>query len=288
MVMNWFSFRHDSMQANPENTPQAKSAFKYSYLRENTMKRALIFSYGLLSYSLFFVTFLYAIGFIGNLWVPKSIDAAPTLGTLQALAIDLGLLALFAVQHSGMARPAFKRWLTRFVPESAERSTYVLLSTLCLAALMIFWAPLGGVVWSVSNGIGQVSLLALYFASWGLLLYATFLINHFDLFGLRQVWFALRDREMPSLSFVTPALYRLVRHPIYVGWLGIMWFTPTMTITHLVFATVSSLYILVGIKLEERDLEAAHPEYSQYKKKVPALIPSFTRRLERNVEARSA
>ena len=253
------------------------------------MKRTLIFSYGLLSYAFFFVTFLYAIGFIGNLWVPKSIDSAPTgeVTAAAALLIDLALLTLFAVQHSGMARPAFKRWLTRFIPESAERSTYVLLSTVCLALLMAFWQPLGGVVWSVTNEIGRGSLIALYFASWALLLYATFLINHFDLFGLRQVWYALRDREMPALKFVTPALYRLVRHPIYVGWLGIMWFTPTMTITHLVFAAVSSGYIFVGIKLEERDLESAHPEYSQYKKKVPALIPSPTRRLIRDAEAQS-
>ena len=251
------------------------------------MKRSLIFVYGLLSYAFFFVTFLYSIGFIGNLWVPKSIDSAPSGNLATALAIDLALLALFAVQHSGMARPAFKRWLTRFIPAAAERSTYVLMSTVCLALLMGFWQPLGGSVWNVDGEIGRAILIGLYFASWGLLLYATFLINHFDLFGLRQVWFALRDKEMPALSFVTPALYRLVRHPIYVGWLGIMWFTPTMTVTHLVFAAVSSAYILVGIKLEERDLEAAHPEYAQYKKKVPALIPSPTRRLDRQPDAQS-
>lgn len=252
------------------------------------MKRGLIFTYGVLTYAFFFVTFLYAIGFIGNLWVPKSIDSVPTLGFGQSLLIDLGLLTLFAVQHSGMARPAFKRWLTRFVPAAAERSTYVLLSTVCLALLMGFWAPLGGVVWNVTGEVAQIALLGLYFASWGLLLYATFLINHFDLFGLRQVWFALMNKTMPELSFVTPALYRLVRHPIYVGWLGIMWFTPTMTLTHLVFAGVSTAYILVGIKLEERDLEAMHPEYGQYKKKVPALIPSPRRRLIRDTEIQSA
>ncbi len=252
------------------------------------MKRTVIFIYGVLSYALFFVTFLYSIGFIGNLVVPRSIDAAPTLPLGHALFIDLALLTLFAVQHSGMARPAFKQWLTRFIPEAAERSTYVLLSTACLALLMYFWAPLGGVIWEATNRVAETSLIGLYLASWALLLYATFLINHFDLFGLRQVWFALRDRKMPELKFVTPALYRIVRHPIYVGWLGIVWLTPTMTVTHLVFAVGATLYILVGIKFEERDLERAHPEYRQYKRKVPGLIPSITRRLNREVPAPSA
>lgn len=252
------------------------------------MKRTSIFMYGVISYGLFFVTFLYSIGFVGNLFVPISIDSAPTGPLGSALLIDLALLTLFAIQHSGMARPAFKRWLTRFIPAAAERSTYVLLSTACLALLMYFWAPLGGVIWQVSSRWAEVSLVGLYLASWVLLLYATFLINHFDLFGLRQVWFALRDKEMPELRFVTPALYRIVRHPIYVGWLGIVWFTPTMTMTHLVFAIGATLYILVGIRLEERDLEVAHPEYSQYKRKVPGLIPSLNRRLRRTPDVSSA
>ena len=243
------------------------------------MKRALIFAYGLICYALFFATFLYAIGFIGNVGVPKSIDSAPVHPLGLSLLINLGLLALFAIQHSGMARPAFKRWLTRFIPAQAERSTYVLLSTLCLALLMWQWAPLGGVIWNLRSDWGAITMTTLYFASWQLLLYATFLIDHFDLFGLRQVSYALMDKDMPSLAFKTPTLYRLVRHPIYVGWLGIMWFTPTMTVTHLVFAAVSTIYILVGIQFEEADLEAAHPEYAQYKRKVPALIPSFRRRL---------
>ena len=245
------------------------------------MKRISIFLYGVLSYAFFFVTFLYAIGFLGNFLVPRSIDAAPTQPLGTALLINLALLTLFAVQHSGMARPAFKRWLTRFIPEAAERSTYVLLSTLCLAALMAFWSPLGGVIWQVGSRWAEIALISAYLASWALLLYATFLINHFDLFGLRQVWFALREKEMPALSFVTPTLYRIVRHPIYVGWLGIVWFTPVMTVTHLVFAVGATLYIVVGIQLEERDLERAHPEYTQYKRKVPGLIPSFRRRLRR-------
>ena len=252
------------------------------------MKRLLVFSYGIISYALFFVTFLYSIGFIGNILVPRSIDGTPTMPLSSAMAVNLCLLALFAIQHSGMARPAFKRWLTRFIPEAAERSTYVLMSTVALAAMMAFWQPLGGVIWSVTAPGAAMALICAYLASWLLLLYATFLINHFDLFGLRQVWYALRRKEAPDLNFVTPALYRIVRHPIYVGWLGIMWFTPTMTATHLLFAVGSTVYILMGIKLEERDLEAAHPEYAQYKRKVPALVPSMNRRLQKTAEAQPA
>ena len=252
------------------------------------MKRTSIFIYGVLSYILFFVTFLYSIGFVGNLIVPRSIDSAPTMPLSNALLINLALLTIFAVQHSGMARPAFKRWLTQFIPAAAERSTYVLLSTICLALLMYFWAPLGGVVWQAASRWAEFSLIGLYLASWVLLLYATFLIDHFDLFGLRQVWYALREKEMPALGFVTPTLYRIIRHPIYVGWLGIVWFTPSMTATHFLFAVGATLYILVGIKLEERDLERAHPEYSQYKRKVPGLIPSMNRRLDRAADVHSA
>lgn len=251
------------------------------------MKRTLVFAYGLLSYGLFFASFLYAIGFVGNIAVPKSIDSAPTAPLALALLIDAALLALFAVQHSGMARPAFKRWLTRRIPAAAERSTYVLASTACLALLMACWAPLGGVLWNV-DGVAATTLTGLYLASWGLLLYATFLIDHFDLFGLRQVWTELRGGQPEGVKFVTPALYRIIRHPICVGWLGIMWFTPAMTISHLVLALGSTAYILIGIHFEERDLSAAHPEYAQYKNKVPALIPSFTRRLGRESGARSA
>jgi protein-S-isoprenylcysteine O-methyltransferase Ste14 len=246
------------------------------------MKRFFLLAYGVASYLFFFVTFLYSIGFLGNMWVPKSIDSAPTLPLASALLVNIGLLALFAVQHSGMARPAFKRWLTRFIPQAAERSTYVLLSTVCLALMMAFWAPLGGTIWQFESQAGQYTLHALYLASWGLLLYATFLINHFDLFGLSQVWAAFCKKELKQLPFVTPTLYRIVRHPIYVGWLGIVWFTPTMTVTHAVFALGATAYILIGIQLEERDLEDMHPEYKQYKRKVPALIPSIKRRLAGN------
>jgi protein-S-isoprenylcysteine O-methyltransferase Ste14 len=251
------------------------------------MKRYFIFAYGTICYAFFFVTFLYAIGFVGNVAVPKSIDSAPVLPLGISLLTNLGLLSLFAIQHSGMARPAFKRWLTKFIPPETERSTYVLLSTLCMALLMWQWAPLGGVIWNIRNHWGAIAMTTLYFASWALLLYATFLIDHFDLFGLRQVTHALRGKTTPSLDFQTPALYRIVRHPIYVGWLGIFWFTPTMTVTHLVFAAVASAYTVVGMRLEESDLDAMHPEYGQYKRMVPALIPSLRRRLRRGTMIRT-
>jgi methanethiol S-methyltransferase len=240
------------------------------------MKRLAIFAYGLTSYAVFFATFLYAIGFVGNLWVPKAIDSPREVALGTALLVDLALLGLFAVQHSVMARPAFKRWWTRIVPEPAERSTYVLFSSLALIALFWFWQPMGGVVWDIDASWGVNTTYAIYAAGWALLLYTTFLINHFDLFGLRQVWLQLIGKPMTPLAFKTPWLYRQVRHPLYVGWLMIFWATPTMTVAHLVFAIMTTAYILVAIQLEERDLMAAHPEYVEYRKRVPMLLP-FTR-----------
>jgi protein-S-isoprenylcysteine O-methyltransferase Ste14 len=225
------------------------------------------------SYALFFVTFLYAAGFVGNFVVPKTLDGDPTGPFGTALLIDLGLLALFAVQHSVMARPAFKRAWTRIVPEPVERSTYVLASSLALILLFWLWQPLGGVVWDVENPVGRAILWSGFAFGWLLVLLTTFLINHFDLFGLRQVWLHLRGRPYTPLTFGTPGPYRLVRHPLYVGWLFAFWATPTMTVTHLVFAVMTTAYILVAIQLEERDLVAAHPEYVSYRRRVPMLIP---------------
>ena len=239
------------------------------------MKRLVIFMFGIVSYAVFFATFLYAIGFIGNLWVPKSIDSVPMGSVAGALSVDLGLLGLFAVQHSVMARPAFKRWWTRMVPESAERSAYTLLSSLALIALFVHWRPLGGVVWAVASESGRVALFAAYAFGWGLLLLSTFLIDHFDLFGLRQVWLQLIGKPYTSVAFRTPWLYRQVRHPLYVGWLFIFWSTPVMTVTHLVFAAATTAYILIAIQFEERDLLAAHPEYGTYRQHVPMLMPLF-------------
>jgi protein-S-isoprenylcysteine O-methyltransferase Ste14 len=243
------------------------------------MKRLSIFVYGLASYAVFFATFLYAIGFIGNFWVPKSIDSIREAPFATALLFNLGLLVLFAVQHSVMARPAFKRWWTRLVPESAERSTYVLFSSVAMIALFVFWQPMGGVIWNVDSPLGRTALYAAFAFGWGLLLLSTFLINHFDLFGLRQVWLQLLGKPYTSLTFKMPALYRHVRHPLYVGWLFTFWATPTMTVAHLVFAIATTAYILIAIQLEERDLVAAHPEYESYRQRVPMLVPFAKRQV---------
>jgi protein-S-isoprenylcysteine O-methyltransferase Ste14 len=238
------------------------------------LRRAFIFIYGLASYAVFFATFLYAIGFIGNFAVPRTIDGLPQLGLVPALLVDLALLLLFAIQHSVMARPWFKRVLTRFIPEPAERSTYVLASSVVLAALFYYWQPLGGSVWNVTDPFARGTLYGLYAFGWVLLLYVTFLINHFDLFGLRQVWLALVDRPYTPVGFQMPALYRLVRHPLYIGWLVIVWATPSMSVTHLVFALATTAYILVGIQFEEHDLEEhLGADYREYKRRVPMLIP---------------
>jgi protein-S-isoprenylcysteine O-methyltransferase Ste14 len=249
------------------------------------IKRVVIFLYGVVSYAVFFATFLYTIGFIGNLVVPKSIDSVREVPVWTALLTNLGLLGLFAVQHSVMARPAFKRWWTRIVPVSAERSTYTLFSSLALIALFAFWQPMGGVVWTVSSPLGQTLLYAAFAYGWGLVLLSTFLINHFDLFGLRQVWLQLIGEPYQPLLFKTPVLYSYVRHPLYLGWLFTFWATPTMTIAHLVFALGTTGYILIAIRFEERDLVAAHPEYESYRRRVPMLIPGLGARAAKAASA---
>ena len=238
------------------------------------MRRMTAFLYGLTCYAIFFGTFLYAIGFVGNLLVPKSIDSAPTRPLGQALLINLGLLSLFALQHSLMARPAFKRWWTKLVPQPIERSTYVLFSSLALLLLFWQWQPMGGTIWHIENSIGRLLLYSLFAFGWLLVLVSTFLINHFDLFGLRQVYVYLRRRVYTPLTFGTPGPYKYVRHPLYVGWFFAFWATPTMTAAHLVFALLTTAYILIAIQLEERDLLAAHGEsYATYRQRVPMLIP---------------
>ncbi len=243
-------------------------------------KRILFFAYGSLSYLIFLGTFLYAICFIGNFGVPRTLDGAARGSVAVALAIDVGLLTLFAVQHSVMARKWFKDWWTRIVPKPLERSTYVLFSSLALILLFWQWRPLGGVVWSVEDRLGRLILLGLFAFGWGLVLVSTFLINHFDLFGLRQVWLYLRGRPYTTLNFGTPGPYRIVRHPLYVGWLFAFWMTPTMTLAHLLFSIATTAYILLAIQFEERDLAREHGEsYEAYRRSVPMLIP-FTRRPE--------
>ena len=237
-------------------------------------KRIMFFVYGSLSYLIFLGTFLYAIGFIGNFGVPRTLDGPLSGSLLVAFAIDAGLLALFAVQHSVMARKWFKDWWTRIVPKPIERATYVLFSSVALLLLFWQWRPLGGVVWSVEDPVGVFALRGLFAFGWGLVLVSTFLINHFDLFGLRQVWLYLKGRPYTTLTFGTPGPYRLVRHPLYVGWLFAFWMTPTMTFAHLLFSIATTAYILIAIQLEERDLVREHGDsYQAYRRSVPMLIP---------------
>ena len=238
--------------------------------------RTAILLYGLVAYGAFLATISYAAGFVGNFLVPKSIDSPRTTPFLTALLINAALLALFAVQHSVMARPFFKRWITRYIPESAERSTYTLAASLALALLFWLWQPMGGVLWQVENPVGRVLLQAGSALGWVQVLATTFLINHFDLFGLRQVWLHFRNREYTSPRFNTPGAYKLIRHPLYLGFLFAFWFTPTMTAAHLFFAVMITAYILVGIQLEERDLQKAHPEYADYKRNTPMFMPRLS------------
>jgi protein-S-isoprenylcysteine O-methyltransferase Ste14 len=233
------------------------------------------------AYALFLGSFLYAVGFIGNFWVPTSLDAAASVPFGQALLINTLLLAAFALQHSVMARQGFKRWWTRLIPEPAERSTYVLATVLALAAIFAWWQPMGGVLWDVQDPAGRAAIYGLFAFGWVLVLASTFLINHFDLFGLRQVWLYFRGTPYTPIGFRAPALYQHVRHPLYVGWLCVFWAAPTMTAAHLVFALLTTAYILIAIQLEERDLVAAHgTAYANYRKRVPMLIPFLGRKPE--------
>jgi len=243
------------------------------------LKRILFFTYGSLSYLIFLGTFLYAVCFIGNFGVPRTLDG-PASGPLGiSFAIDTGLLTLFAVQHSVMARKWFKDWWTRLVPKPVERSTYVLFSSFALILLFIQWRPLGGVIWSVEVPAVRLLLRVLFAFGWGLVLASTFLINHFDLFGLRQVWLYLLGRSDKTTQFVTPGPYRLVRHPLYVGWLFAFWMTPVMTLAHLLFSIATTAYILLAIQFEERDLVREHGDaYEEYRRSVPMLIPFIRKR----------
>jgi protein-S-isoprenylcysteine O-methyltransferase Ste14 len=238
------------------------------------LKRLLFFAYGVVCYLVFFATFLYAIAFIGNLGAPTALDGPAVEPLATALAINAGLLALFAVQHSVMARKWFKQRWTRLVPKPIERSTYVLFSSLALILLFWQWRPMGGQVWSVESTAGVIVLRALFGFGWALVLVSTFLIDHFDLFGLRQVWLYLLDKPYTARDFATPGPYRLVRHPLYVGWFFAFWMTPTMTLAHLVFSIATSTYILLAIQFEEHDLVREFGEtYEDYRRRVPMLVP---------------
>jgi protein-S-isoprenylcysteine O-methyltransferase Ste14 len=237
------------------------------------------FLYGVAVYAFFFATFTYAIGFAGNLLVPRSLDGVQTMGTIEAVLINLGLLSIFAVQHSLMARKSFKKWWTRIVPQAVERSTYVLFASVALAGLCWHWQPIEGTVWQLEHPAAVLTVWVVFWAGWGVLLLATFLINHFELFGLRQVWSRMTGKPIPTTAFRTPGLYKHVRHPIYLGFVMGFWATPHMTFGHLLFAGAATAYILVGIWFEERDLIATFGNrYVEYRKQVGMLLPKFMTR----------
>ena len=238
------------------------------------MGRLVALLYGLLSYAFFFITFLYAVGFVENLVVPQTIDVGPQAPVTEALIVNLILMSLFAIQHSVMARPQFKQWWTQFVPKPVERATYVLFATSALALLCWQWRPIPAVVWHVDSPMVANLLIGLSLFGWLLVLTSTFLINHFELFGLHQVVSNFTARPMPPIRFRTPLLYNFVRHPIYLGFIIAFWSAPTMTAGHLLFAAVTTAYIFVGILLEERDLvDLFGDDYRRYRQRVAMLVP---------------
>jgi methanethiol S-methyltransferase len=242
------------------------------------MKRIFALLYGLAAYLLFFAAFLYTIGFVAGVAVPKTIDTGTPTPLVAAVIIDLLLMSVFAIQHSVMARQGFKRWWTKIVSPAVERSTYVLAATLALILLLWQWRPIPAVIWHVANPSAAMALMALEALGWGIVLMSTFLINHFELFGLHQVANNLTGKPMPAPKFKTPLFYKLVRHPIYLGFIIAFWATPLMTTGHLLFAAVTTAYIFVGIALEERDLIAVFgDDYRRYRQRVAMIVPFMTK-----------
>jgi methanethiol S-methyltransferase len=241
--------------------------------------RLAILLYAIVSYGVFTLSFLYALGFVGNYVVPKSIDVGSHTNLSEAIVVNLLLLGLFAIQHSAMARPSFKRWMTKLLPAACQRSTYVLLSSLILLLLFWQWRPIPTPIWQI-GGIAAWLLIGIHWLGWLIAFASTYMIDHFDLFGLRQAIFALRGAEMPGQSFRTPLLYKIVRHPLMLGFLLAFWATPEMTVGHLLFALANTAYILAALQFEERDLIAEFGiTYQQYRHRVPMLVPRlFTRR----------
>ncbi len=240
----------------------------------SALSKGIVLVYGGISYIIFLCAFLYAIGFVGNILVPKGIDGGIAGSTLQSLLVDAVLLGLFALQHSIMARPAFKRWWTTIIPKSIERSTYVLLSSLLLFLLFWQWQPLTGIIWRVDNIIGIAALWALFGLGWLIVLLSTFMISHFELFGLRQIYLHWKSRTDTSMSFTTRGLYKIVRHPLMLGFIIAFWTIPVMTVGHLTFAVATTAYILIAVQFEEHDLIAAYGDkYRDYRRQVSMILP---------------
>ncbi len=238
------------------------------------MSRIITLLYGVIAYAIFFATFLYAIGFVGDFIVPKTLDSGMPGNMAIAVIVDLVLLSIFAVQHSLMARAFFKRWWTRIVPPQAERSTYVIFSSLALILLYWQWRPMPEAIWSVTNPTVVTALWVIFALGWGMILISTLLIDHFELFGLRQTWAYFRGSEVPTPHFQTPLFYRFVRHPIYLGFLLAFWATPVMTYGHMLFAIATTGYILIAIRFEEHDLVTAFGDsYVEYRRRVSMIIP---------------
>jgi protein-S-isoprenylcysteine O-methyltransferase Ste14 len=244
------------------------------------MQRSLNMLFALVAYAIFFATFLYLIAFVGNIAaVPRTVDVGPAAPVAAARAIDIALIALFGVQHSVMARPGFKTWWTRVVPPPAERSVYVLMASAVLIILFAFWRPIAGTVWSVTSPLGAGVLWALFALGWGIVLISTFLLNHFELFGLQQAWLHLRGRQAEPPELRQPMLYKWIAHPLYAGFFLAFWATPRMSYGHLLLAAGMSAYMLIAIRYEERDLTGFYGEdYTRYRKGVGMIFPRFGRR----------
>ncbi|MDJ0712247.1 MAG: NnrU family protein [Woeseiaceae bacterium] len=244
------------------------------------MKRWTVLVYGVTAYLLSAATLIYSMLFLGNLFVSRTIDAAAGVPLGDPLLVNSGLLLAFALQHGGMARASFKAWLSRVLSPDIVRSTYVMLSCIALTLLMVLWQPIGGIVWRVDGPLAKQVIMTVYFFGWVLMIWATFLLDHFELFGIKQVW--CRFRGLPACdepAFQTPSAYQIVRHPIYAGWVVVLWASPIMTVAHFVLAIGLTAYVVYGIRLEERDLQERLPYYEQYRRKVPMLVPSWKKRL---------
>ena len=238
--------------------------------------RVTSMTYAIICYAIGMASLVYAAGWLIGLYTPTAVDDPSGEFTMTNLAINFGLVLAFALQHSVMARPGFKAIWTKLIPAHAERATYILASAIAMFAMMWYWQPLGVVIWQ-AQGVASTTLYAIYAIGWAVLVSATFFLNHFDLFGLRQAWLNLRGKAYNHIPFATPGFYRWVRHPIYVGWLLVIWAAPTMTVSHFAFALLTTIYIVAAVPIEERDLTRILPEYDEYKKTTPALIPNFRR-----------